>query len=310
MESTKFLTLFSLASISFLVTTPEVLCDKSFDSPSETTESFSGSGDFDTSIVESLVEIGENETASANQTRDDLVKNLTSVGDEIEKSVTAGNQEQTLALLTDFKHVWFQLVNKSSGWYGVEPQDLRIYAAKILFLAKDRLCESPDQTYFNDQCILIGDTEHCPENMELNDGPKNEGFCDCLNIEGQALFYSDETGSCHVQNTRGPCREGQWFVFRKALQCEPVPDGCPADGQHVYWSPDDSASKKCWEIGCQGPCSLDQILHLEQITDDLNIYCRTLSVFAVGPASLAYSPSCRVGTLRNRLGKCIRGFWG
>lgn len=28
MESTKFLTLFSLASIAFLVTTPEVLCDK------------------------------------------------------------------------------------------------------------------------------------------------------------------------------------------------------------------------------------------------------------------------------------------
>lgn len=115
---------------------PNLITHFSFDTPSETTESFSGSGDFDTSIVESLVEIGENETASANQTRDDLVKNLTSVGDEIEKSVTAGNQEQTLALLTDFRHVWFQLVNKSSGWYGVEPQDLRIYAAKILFLAK------------------------------------------------------------------------------------------------------------------------------------------------------------------------------
>ncbi len=106
------------------------------DSPPETTESFSGSGDFDSSIVESLVEMGENETARANQTRDALVKNLTSVGDEIETSVTAGNQEQTLAFLADFKHVWFQLLNKSSGWDGVEPQGLRIYAAKILFLAK------------------------------------------------------------------------------------------------------------------------------------------------------------------------------
>ena len=69
-------------------------------------------------------------------------------------------------------------------------------------MSRDRLCESPDQTFFNDQCLLIGDTDHCPDNMELNDGPKNEGFCDCLNIEGQALFYSDETGNCHVQNTR------------------------------------------------------------------------------------------------------------
>ena len=106
------------------------------DTPSETTESFSGSDDFDSTIVESLVDIGENETASANKERNALVKNLTSVGDEIKKSVTAGNQEQTLALLSDFKNVWLQLVNKSSGWYGDEPQGLRIYAAKILFLAK------------------------------------------------------------------------------------------------------------------------------------------------------------------------------
>ena len=76
-------------------------------------------------------------------------------------------------------------------------------------------------------------------------------------------------------------------MFNKAPKCEPVPDGCPADGQHVYWGSNDSESKKCWEIGCQGPCSLDEILHLEQNTDDSNIYCRTPMFLAADPVSLA-----------------------
>jgi pyridoxal/pyridoxine/pyridoxamine kinase len=100
-------------------------------SVSETTESFAGTGDFNSS----LIEIWETET-NENKAKDALVKNLTSVGEELTNSLATGNQELIQPLLTDFKQVWLHIINKSNEWHGDEPQDLRIYAAKILFLAK------------------------------------------------------------------------------------------------------------------------------------------------------------------------------
>lgn len=99
---------------------------------SETTVSFTETGDLFNS---SVTEIWKNET-SENLEKDALVKNLTSVGEELTKSMATGNQELIQTLQTDFKHVWLQMANKSSDWYGDEPQDLRIYAAKILYLVK------------------------------------------------------------------------------------------------------------------------------------------------------------------------------
>jgi hypothetical protein len=41
--------------------------------------------------------------------------------------------------------------------------------------------------------------------MELVDGSDNNGFCDCLDIEGEnslSIIFSDRTGQCYSQNTR------------------------------------------------------------------------------------------------------------
>jgi hypothetical protein len=71
---------------------------------------------------------------------------------------------------------------------------------------RDRRCESPFETFFKDQCLPIRSIEDCPENMELYDGPNNEGFCDChSDVKGNnslRLIYWDETGKCYFQNTQ------------------------------------------------------------------------------------------------------------
>jgi hypothetical protein len=63
-----------------------------------------------------------------------------------------------------------------------------------------RRCQSPDTTFFRRQCLPIGSTEHCPNNMELYNGRNNRGFCDCIDID--SLFYSYETGECYFHNTQ------------------------------------------------------------------------------------------------------------
>ena len=65
-----------------------------------------------------------------------------------------------------------------------------------------RHCSSTGDTFFNGQCLPIGSTEHCPNTMELFDGPNQEGFCDCLDNKRRPAFYSDETGGCYFHNTQ------------------------------------------------------------------------------------------------------------
>lgn len=76
----------------------------------------------------------------------------------------------------------------------------------IIYLTRrDRHCESPFETFFKDQCLPIRNIEVCPENMEIYDGPNNEGFCDCSDVKGNntlRMIYWDETGQCYLQNTQ------------------------------------------------------------------------------------------------------------
>ena len=98
----------------------------------ETTESFSATSDFDSSIPENITQIIETEKSENHREKDALVKNLTSVGAELTNSLATDDQELIQNLLTEFKQVWFQITDKSNEWHGDESQDLRIYTAKIL----------------------------------------------------------------------------------------------------------------------------------------------------------------------------------
>jgi hypothetical protein len=69
---------------------------------SETTECFSATSDFDSSIPENITQIIETEK-SENHEKDALVKNLTSVGAELTNSLATGDQELIQNLLTEFK---------------------------------------------------------------------------------------------------------------------------------------------------------------------------------------------------------------
>jgi hypothetical protein len=72
------------------------------DIASETTESFSATSDFDSSIPENIIQIIETEK-SENREKDALVKNLTSVGVELTNSLATGDQKLIQNLLTEFK---------------------------------------------------------------------------------------------------------------------------------------------------------------------------------------------------------------
>ncbi|XP_046642264.1 uncharacterized protein LOC124327308 [Daphnia pulicaria] len=195
--------------------------------------------------------------------------------------------------------------------------------AKILFIAKDRHCESPDETFINGKCFPISTrerSEHCPENMGLYDDEKNEGFCECLELTKEKAkselrpIYSNKTGVCYRQNTQGPCENGEWFVLKNTYpRCELVPDGCPTDGRHVFWNPDNSTAKQCWEIWTQGPCDKGQLLHLEQDTEEPQVYCSYRLAESFFTYSALSFPPCPPGTLSNYVGQCIgcsRGCYG
>ncbi|EFX82515.1 hypothetical protein DAPPUDRAFT_101084 [Daphnia pulex] len=264
-------------------------------------------------------------TPKRSETKDDLINRLKSLGDELESNET----ELSPKLLIDFKEAWLRIVNKSNEFFDFripqskqEEEDLRIYTARLLFLSNERPCESPDETFFKGQCISVGPTEHCPENMELNDGPKNQGFCDCLPLESAKeksdlrVIYSVQKKKCYTQNTQGPCPNGQWFVLRNNIpQCEENSGGCPADGRHVYWSPDAGVhiAKKCWEIGTKGPCDPDERLHLRQDMGDFEIYCDRNSVSSLSspviiPPVPPYRGACQAGSYRKQRLKCERPF--
>ena len=45
--------------------------------------------------------------------------------------------------------------------------------------------------------------------------------------------------------------------------CQPLPEGCLADGYHVYWESGEEGSgggKQCWILGTQGPCSEGEVV--------------------------------------------------
>ncbi|XP_059351801.1 uncharacterized protein LOC130690484 [Daphnia carinata] len=258
------------------------------------------------------------------ETKEDLVRRLKLLGDELEQS----DHELPPKLLTDFKEAWLRIANKSNEFFDVripqsrlEEEDLRTYTARLLFLANDRPCESPDETFFKGHCLLLGPTDHCPENMEMNDGPKNQGFCDCAPLDPAKekselrVVYSAQKKKCYSQNTQGPCPNGQWLVLKNNVpQCEENSGGCPTDGRHVYWSPDAGVlmTKKCWEIGTKGPCDPDERLHLRQDTGDVEVYCDrnlvSISSSVIIPPVPAYRAACQAGSYRKQRLKCERPF--
>jgi len=110
---------------------------------------------------------------------------------------------------------------------------------------------------------------------------------------------------------KGPCVDGEWFVLKNnEPRCEPIPEGCPADGRHFFGSPDETMFEQCWELESQGPCPPKEILKVEENTGELKIFCEIPLYSAAAPSSTGYKPSCRPGTLRNRLGECRRGSVG
>ena len=77
-----------------------------------------------------------------------------------------------------------------------------------------------------------------------------------------------------VTNNKGPCPIGEWFVLEDSTGipiCESVPENCPIDGHHVYWSPDPSAAKKWWKLNTQGPCAKLQYISRR---DGSEVFCR------------------------------------
>ncbi|XP_046637135.1 uncharacterized protein LOC124315478 [Daphnia pulicaria] len=277
-----------------------------------------------------------NETTA--EGREILVTNLKSLGADLTESVEFNDRQLTETLLTEIKDVWRRLMQQPMNVsFSLEDDitnsndDLTHYTAKLLFLAKDRRCESPFETFFKDQCLPIRSIEDCPENMELYDGPNNEGFCDChSDVKGNnslRLIYWDETGKCYFQNTQGPCDVGQWFVLKDVPKCELIPEGCPADGEHVYGTVrtfKSSEASKCWKIG--SPCSKSnsktsdttsqfdvKVAQVEQSEDgNLRVFCdvKKYYVKATSESSVGFKPSCNAGTYRSRFDKCARGFWG
>lgn len=110
--------------------------------------------------------------------------------------------------------------------------------------------------------------------------------------------------------------------------CQPIPDGCLADGKHVYWSPDDEGStgmkdKQCWVLGSQGPCSHDEILdryvtnYIGCQSNNHKFYKQIGNVIDGDPEdeemdsrSLAIGQyrSCAPGSRRSQTGKCRVAF--
>lgn len=99
--------------------------------------------------------------------------------------------------------------------------------------------------------------------------------------------------------------------MKKTAQCETVPEGCPTDGHHVYWSPDEtSVAKQCWEIGTQGPCEDGKLIHLEQNKEELKVYCRPQFFENIFKNSLANYRPCYSNSKRGQNNQCRQQFYG
>ncbi|EFX76450.1 hypothetical protein DAPPUDRAFT_322369 [Daphnia pulex] len=128
-------------------------------------------------------------------------------------------------------------------------------------------CLSPNERFYiiDDQlsCFELMTQGPCKPNQLFYLDSDDSGICDC---ENSLFIYSAETGECYQQNSQGPCKDGEWFTLTDGiLSCEPLPDGCLADGHYVFWSPDyegssEASEKQCWLLGSQGPCSENETL--------------------------------------------------
>lgn len=89
--------------------------------------------------------------------------------------------------------------------------------------------------------------------------------------------------------------------------CRPVPVGCPADGEHVFWSPNASMAKKCWKMWTQGPCPEDQILIG---VGDSDVSCQVKVFFAaLSAAPLLVTTKCDPGSYKKQNQKCQPSFF-
>lgn len=108
---------------------------------------------------------------------------------------------------------------------------------------------------------------------------------------------------------KGPCQRGKWFILKDEKPvCLWVPDGCPANGQYVYWSPDSTTPKQCWKMGTQGPCSDENIL---VGTGGFDVSCK-LNYEPYGFSFLAPlrpRPKCPSGTYLNQHLQCRQSFF-
>ena len=105
--------------------------------------------------------------------------------------------------------------------------------------------------------------------------------------------------------------------------CQPLPEGCLADGQHVFWSPDYEGStgtemndRQCWLLGSQGPCSEDETLEryvsnyigcqriskLDRIVN--NIDSNPIDEEAERAIGITLVRSCGPGSRRTQAGTC------
>ncbi|XP_046448696.1 uncharacterized protein LOC124197355 [Daphnia pulex] len=164
-------------------------------------------------------------------------------------------------------------------------------------------CDS-HETFFEERCLRIGSVDSCPRNMALFDGPNNRGFCDCWVLDDKPAFYSNETGDCSLHNTQGPCSHGEWFVLKNGTpECQPVPEGCPANGRYFYGTPNETMANQCWELLTQGPCRKGQVLKIKEGLD-LEIVCDYRHDDSKNAVSAGMLGKCRPGTLRARSGHC------
>ncbi|XP_046632781.1 uncharacterized protein LOC124312339 isoform X2 [Daphnia pulicaria] len=213
----------------------------------------------------------------------DLVQEFKNLGDYFTNSEDSTKPNQTI--LFEVKAVWQRIIDSNLSEFAdyFTNLELRKEMARILFIAGERFCESPDETFFNGQCLPIGSSEHCPsENMSLVDGPDNNGFCDCLDTKGEnnlQIIFSDQTGRCYSQNTRGPCNVGEWFVLNDIPRCESIPNECPDDGRHVYGKirvyrdSDPSVEAGCWEIGRTCPDEVSVVQVQQDDYGNLDVFC-------------------------------------
>ncbi|XP_046641128.1 uncharacterized protein LOC124326382 isoform X2 [Daphnia pulicaria] len=156
---------------------------------------------------------------------------------EIQKAMASGCSIQMNSLSTYIQTLWWPHIQYLMA--RIPPQEqlqVQQQYARLQYMLGMRKCPSTQETFYQGECHEIGVPGNpCPRNQQLYDRPDNNGYCYCQ--RGLSDFvYMD--GQCYQQNEQGPCDDDQWLVVRedRTPACQQVPRGCPADGQHVYWS--------------------------------------------------------------------------